>query len=107
MPDPVSPVAVEFAKQVAPAVVASLVERKDAIVADAGNLFMRQAVRLGWPVALREVPNLAETGADAMLDRFGTMTIADIAGRLVQHNEAKHRADRTHPSVAAAAACTT
>jgi hypothetical protein len=103
VPDPVSPVAVEFARRVSPRVVAELESRREAIIADSGGFLIREAVRIGFPVALREVPHLAEAGADAMLDRFGGLTISEIAERLVTHNRAKHQANRTHPTVAVAA----
>jgi hypothetical protein len=102
--DPVSPIAAEFGRRISPRLVSEIVQREDAIVAGSGGFLTRQAVRIGFPVALRQVPKLTEAGADAMLDEFGGLTITEVAGKLVQHNQAKHQSGRTHPSVAAAAA---
>lgn len=86
---PTSPIAIEFAKRIAPRLSAELVERKDAIIANAGSWPTRAAVKLAFPAALRQVQTMTEAGADAMLDEFGSMTLAEVANRLYQHQAAK------------------
>jgi hypothetical protein len=91
-----SPVAVEFAKRIAPRLVVEIEERKEALIAGAGSWPVRQAARLAFPAALKAVQPLTESGADAMLDEFGSLTLADVAGRLIAHQTAKGR--RVHAS---------
>jgi hypothetical protein len=87
----ISPVAASLAVRITPALVRSLEERKESFIARAGGFVMRQAVKVGWPVAMRELPGAVEAGVDALLDEFGTMTITDVASRLIAHQQAKGR----------------
>lgn len=86
-----SPIAVEFAKRIAPRLVTELEERKESLIAGAGSWPIRQAARLAFPAALEAVHPLTESGADAMLDEFGGLTLAQVASRLIAHQTAKGR----------------
>jgi hypothetical protein len=92
-----SPVAKEFARRYAPRLRAEIESRRDEIVAASGNFFQRRAVQAAFPVGLRLVPHGVESGADAMLDEFGGMTLVEVASRLLAHNQAKGR--KSHPSL--------
>lgn len=92
-----SPIAVEFAKRIAPRLIVELEGRKEDLIAGAGAWPVRQAARLAFPAALKAVQPLTESGADAMLDEFGSMTLADVAQRLIAHQTAKGR--KVHASL--------
>lgn len=86
-----SPVAIELASRIAPRLRTELEERKDSLIAKAGSWVVRKAAGLAWPRLLDAVPELTETGVDALLDEFGGMTVADIASRIILHQTAKGR----------------
>jgi hypothetical protein len=92
-----SPIAIEFARRIAPRLVAELEERKTDLIANSGSWPIRQAARLAWDPAIKAVPSLTEAVCDAMLDEFGNLTLADVAGRLIAHQTAKGR--RVHASL--------
>jgi hypothetical protein len=97
---PASPVAEEFARQIAPKLQAQLGEHKVEIVASAG-FGVGLALKAAWGAILRLVPSLTASVVDAVFDRFGGMSLSDVLARLIEHNRAKGHS--THPSVAAAA----
>jgi hypothetical protein len=96
---PVSPIAKQLAAKISPSLQAAANARKEDIIHNAGGLPVRAVVRVGFPVAVREIPPLAESGCDVLFDHLGTLSIGDVARMLVQHNEAKGR--DPHPSVPA------
>jgi hypothetical protein len=61
------------------------------LIAGAGSWPIRQAARLAFPAALKAVHPLTESVCDAMLDEFGSLTLADVANRLIAHQTAKGR----------------
>jgi hypothetical protein len=93
----VSPVAEEFARRIAPRLISQLADRKDAIIASGKNALVRLAIKGAWPVGISFVPNGTKTGAQAMLDEFGGMTLAEVASKLLAHNAARGVA--SHPSL--------
>jgi hypothetical protein len=86
-----SPVAIELAQRIAPRLKSELESRKDSLIARAGSWVFRKAAALAWPRLIEAVPELTETGVDALLDEFGGMTLAELAGRIVLHQTAKGR----------------
>ncbi len=86
-----SSVAKDLAAKVTPPIRADVASRKQEIVRAASPAPVRMAISVGFPVLLQEVPTLIETSCDALLDLFGAMTIAEVAERLIQHNESKGR----------------
>ena len=92
-----SPVAQDFARKIAPRLAAELEERKETLIAGAGSFPIRAAARLAFPVALKSVPEFTEAGCESLLDEFGSMTLAEVANRLYQHQAAKGRT--VHPSL--------
>lgn len=87
-----SPVAHDLASHIGPAIAKQVASRRDTIVANAGGPIKREAVRLGFPVLIREIPTITEAGIDAALDEFGKLSITDLVERMVKHNQAKGRA---------------
>ena len=92
-----SPTAVELAAKIAPPIQREVQASKSEIVARAGGAFDRLAVRAGFGMIVREVPPLIESGTDALLDLFGSLSLSEIAQHLVSHAEAKGQ--RAHPSI--------
>lgn len=88
----VSPMARALAARVLPALTRQLESRKAEFIAGAGSFVARQAVKWGWPIAMRELPTAVEAGTNALLDEFGSMTLAEVASRLVAHQRAMGRA---------------
>jgi len=75
--------------KVAPIVQKHLIDAKADIVAHAGGLVERTAVRVGFPIAVREVPPVVEHGIDAVVDEFGQFSIRDLVKFLDGHAKAK------------------
>lgn len=96
-----SVVAKSLAAKIAPRLQQTLSDRKPEIIASAGALPARAAVRLGFPVALREVPTLTEAGVAALLDQLGGMSLPELARTIAAHNRSVGRA--SHPSLLRAA----
>jgi hypothetical protein len=94
-----SPVAHELAARISPALQAQVQARKEDIIRGAGALPSRAAVRIGFSVFLREVPRVVEAGADALLDEFGKLSLAEIATKVLCHTSAK--GVPAHPSLGA------
>jgi|GEM_PF-3314108 len=92
-----SSIAKDLAAKIAPVVTASLTAHKEDIIASAGGLPARAAVRLGFPTAMRMVPTLTEVGCDAALDRLGGLSLPQLASTVAGHNRAKGRP--SHPSI--------
>jgi hypothetical protein len=68
--------------KVSPVLQQKLIDAKDDIVASAGGPVARTAVRVGFPVAVREVPTFTEHGCRAILDEFGSYSVADLIALL-------------------------
>lgn len=64
--------------KVAPVLQRQLVEAKPDIVDAAGGPVARTAVRLGFPIAVREVPTFTDHGIRAVLTEFGHYSVADL-----------------------------
>jgi hypothetical protein len=64
--------------KVAPVLQQKLTDARDDIVANAGGPMSRTAVRLGFPIAVREVPTFTDHGIRAVLDEFGHYSVADL-----------------------------
>lgn len=87
----VSPMARSLAARVLPALTRQLQSRKAEFITNAGGFLARQAVKYGWPIAIRELPTAVEAGANALLDEFGAMTLAEVAERLIAHQRQRGR----------------
>jgi hypothetical protein len=74
----------ELAAEIAPRLVAELVANEERLVQAAGGLLQRGALRMFFPVILREVPNMTEMVVTLTAERFGTITLEEIAASLVQ-----------------------
>ena len=92
-----SPVAHDLAARISPELQSQVQARKEDIIRSAGALPYRTAVRLGFGVFLREVPRVVEAGADALLDEFGKLSLAEIAAKVLSHTSAK--GVPAHPSL--------
>lgn len=99
---PVSPVAQKLAARIAPRLEADVSARRQEIVRAASPAPVRVAISVGFPVLVHEVAPLTEASCDAVLDEFGTMTIVEIASRLLDHNNSKGRV--SHATIRAFAA---
>lgn len=86
-----SPIARDLAARILPALIRQIEARKAAWLAGAGGFLQRQAVKYAWPWAMRALPETVEAGAAALLDEFGTMTLAEVAQRLIVHQRARGR----------------
>lgn len=95
---PISDVARKLAAAISPILQSYLELRKGDILAAAG-LILRPAIKLAFPVALRQIPAVTEAGTNALLDKFADMSIGDLASKLVQHAEQTGR--KAHPTLIA------
>ena len=74
-----------LSSKIAPVIQNHLEEGKEEIIKAAGGPMIRSAVRLGWPVAMREVQPVTHRGVEALLDEFGKFSISDLAKLLEDH----------------------
>jgi hypothetical protein len=74
-----------LADKLAPKLQAILRARQDEIVAGAGGLPRRAAVRLAFPTFLDEVPVLLRSAIELISDEFGRMNINDLIAFLEAH----------------------
>ncbi|MDR3639511.1 MAG: hypothetical protein P4L84_37265 [Isosphaeraceae bacterium] len=70
--------------KISPVLQQKLIEAKPDIIAAAGGPVARTAVRLGFPVAVREVPTFTEHGIRAVTDELGHYSISDLM-QLLEH----------------------
>lgn len=96
-----SAIAKSLADKIAPVLQANVTQRKEEIIASAGGWSARTAVRVGFPVGVREIPTLTEVGAEAMLDHLGSLSLSELSKTLTAHNRARGRP--SHPSLTKAA----
>lgn len=88
-----------LAAKVAPVLQQKLVEAKPDIVEAAGGPVARTAVRLGYPIAVREVPTFTDHGIRAVLSEFGHYSVADLIELLdnaAQTGDAEPSSQRLH-----------
>ncbi|WP_422928540.1 hypothetical protein [Singulisphaera sp. PoT] len=88
----VTDISKQLASAIAPVIASTVTSRKEDIIASAGGLPARAAVRLGFPIGIREIPPLTQVGCDALLDRLGDMPLPQIASALASHQRAKGHA---------------
>jgi hypothetical protein len=84
-------VAKSIAADLAPSIAQKVEDHKDAILAMASPAPVRFGLKIGWDGLMREVPLLTEAVVGGVLDKFGPMSISDIAGILVRHQAARGR----------------
>lgn len=70
--------------KIAPILQQKLVDAKEDVVEAAGGPVSRTAVRLGFPVAVREVPTFTEHGIRAVTDELGHYSVRDLIA-LLEH----------------------
>jgi hypothetical protein len=72
-----------LAAELAPKLVDLLRQNESRIVAEAGGFLQRSALHAVFPILLREIPILTEVMVTLVSDRFGSMTLADVAESLL------------------------
>ena len=80
-------------------------KRKSDIVKSAGGWFEQRAVAVAWPIGMRELPNFVRIGSDAVMERFGSMSLRDLHALLEEYasRKASHAASSgSRPNVAGA-----
>jgi hypothetical protein len=70
--------------KIAPVLQQKLIDAKEDVVEAAGGPVARTAVRLGFPVAVREVPTFTEHGIRAVTDELGHYSVRDLLD-LLEH----------------------
>lgn len=70
--------------KIAPILQQKLIEAKPDIIDAAGGPLAQTAVRLGFPVAVREVPTFTEHGIRAVTDELGRYSVSDLLA-LLEH----------------------
>lgn len=95
LPD-VSPVAEQLAGRISGPLQELARQNESEFVANAGALPARLATRAVYPVVVREIPTATKIGCHKLLDVLAGMSMADVAGAIVQHAQATGL--RCHPS---------
>lgn len=78
-----------LASKLTPIIQTHLQEAKEDIIAASGGPFIRSAVRMSFPIAVREVDPVVHHGVSAALDEFGHYSISDFARLLEAHLASK------------------
>ncbi len=79
----------QLATKLAPKLQTILSGRRDEIIAKAGDLPTRIAVRTAYPIFLRETPELLFDALDLVVDEFGHMNLNDLIAFLNHSAEQK------------------
>jgi hypothetical protein len=72
-----------LAAEIAPRLVDLLRQNESRIVAEAGGFLQRSALHAVFPILLREIPTLTEVMITLLAERFGSMTLDDVAASLL------------------------
>jgi hypothetical protein len=94
---PVSAVAEKLAASISPAIVRFAAGAEDDFARYAPAGIPRWVFHRGYPYAVKAIPEGAKVGCNLALDRFGSMTAAQVAAMLVEHQRSRGR--EAHPSV--------
>lgn len=72
-----------LAAELTPKMHAILESNKSEILDQAGGWIARKAIEAGWPVLLREVPTMLESGIELLAWKFGKLSMEELMDLLL------------------------